>query len=110
MWRRDERLETSAEICQRIGHVHYSWQGRARRNQGHQLASARRWERTLCRRPHTCGHGLRLQLHPARGRQAGVPREIQRSAFAWVRSEEHTSELQSPMYLVCRLLLEKKNK
>src|SRR5437762_5815876 len=24
-----------------------------------------------------------------------------------VRSEEHTSELQSPMYLVCRLLLEK---
>src|SRR5437879_7904457 len=26
---------------------------------------------------------------------------------AW-RSEEHTSELQSPMYLVCRLLLEKK--
>src|SRR5437879_10852675 len=25
-----------------------------------------------------------------------------------VRSEEHTSELQSPMYLVCRLLLEKK--
>src|SRR5437762_11108845 len=28
--------------------------------------------------------------------------------FPW-RSEEHTSELQSPMYLVCRLLLEKKN-
>src|SRR5437762_8130666 len=27
-----------------------------------------------------------------------------------VRSEEHTSELQSPMYLVCRLLLEKKNR
>src|SRR5437879_7746778 len=26
------------------------------------------------------------------------------------RSEEHTSELQSPMYLVCRLLLEKKHK
>src|SRR5437879_8503213 len=24
------------------------------------------------------------------------------------RSEEHTSELQSPMYLVCRILLEKK--
>src|SRR3712207_6859567 len=29
----------------------------------------------------------------------------------WVgRSEEHTSELQSRQYLVCRLLLEKKNK
>src|SRR5437879_11490510 len=27
---------------------------------------------------------------------------------ATLRSEEHTSELQSPMYLVCRLLLEKK--
>src|SRR5688500_19336266 len=27
-----------------------------------------------------------------------------------VRSEEHTSELQSPCNLVCRLLLEKKNK
>src|SRR5437879_11094094 len=26
------------------------------------------------------------------------------------RSEEHTSELKSPMYLVCRLLLEKKKK
>src|SRR5437763_16372339 len=30
-----------------------------------------------------------------------------RAAFG-ERSEEHTSELQSPMYLVCRLLLEKK--
>src|SRR3712207_8800450 len=28
--------------------------------------------------------------------------------FAWKRSEEHTSELQSRQYLVCRLLLEKK--
>src|SRR5438552_8061914 len=27
---------------------------------------------------------------------------------AWLRSEEHTSELQSPDHLVCRLLLEKK--
>src|SRR3712207_7868611 len=29
---------------------------------------------------------------------------------AMVRSEEHTSELQSRQYLVCRLLLEKKKK
>src|SRR5256885_3425666 len=28
----------------------------------------------------------------------------------WLRSEEHTSELQSPCNLVCRLLLEKKKK
>src|SRR3712207_6946790 len=34
-----------------------------------------------------------------------------RSARAWAsRSEEHTSELQSRQYLVCRLLLEKKKK
>src|SRR5437879_10258122 len=32
------------------------------------------------------------------------------AAWARLRSEEHTSELQSPMYLVCRLLLEKKKK
>src|ERR1017187_10586514 len=30
-------------------------------------------------------------------------------ALAAVRSEEHTSELQSPIYLVCRLLLEKQH-
>src|SRR5438445_5221524 len=29
---------------------------------------------------------------------------------SWSRSEEHTSELQSRQYLVCRLLLEKKKK
>src|SRR2546429_3620902 len=28
--------------------------------------------------------------------------------FLWARSEEHTSELQSRLHLVCRLLLEKK--
>src|SRR3712207_7228361 len=32
-----------------------------------------------------------------------------RPAFEAERSEEHTSELQSRQYLVCRLLLEKKN-
>src|SRR5690348_18213277 len=32
------------------------------------------------------------------------------NAQAPLRSEEHTSELQSPVHLVCRLLLEKKKK
>src|SRR3712207_7370239 len=32
-----------------------------------------------------------------------------RFQFVTLRSEEHTSELQSRQYLVCRLLLEKKN-
>src|SRR5437879_10684282 len=47
----------------------------------------------------------------AAGKSAQIP------LYVWLpdamlgptRSEEHTSELQSPMYLVCRLLLEKKN-
>src|SRR5256885_9209482 len=37
---------------------------------------------------------------------AGISDDEQRLCF---RSEEHTSELQSPCNLVCRLLLEKKN-
>src|SRR5258708_24706452 len=39
--------------------------------------------------------------------QPAVAGQFDRSA---VRSEEHTSELQSPDHLVCRLLLEKKKK
>src|SRR3712207_8893902 len=35
-------------------------------------------------------------------------RDLRRRAFEAERSEEHTSELQSRQYLVCRLLLEKK--
>src|SRR5258708_20546847 len=37
----------------------------------------------------------------------GFPDTVQVDA-GWDRSEEHTSELQSPDHLVCRLLLEKK--
>src|SRR5437764_12284039 len=44
---------------------------------------------------------------PAQLRAATCP-NLTRNSLA--RSEEHTSELQSPMYLVCRLLLEKKKK
>src|SRR5438876_5339854 len=36
--------------------------------------------------------------------------EVYRAAKGPKRSEEHTSELQSPVHLVCRLLLEKKKK
>src|SRR5256885_12635518 len=35
---------------------------------------------------------------------------LHQRGLAVARSEEHTSELQSPCNLVCRLLLEKKNK
>src|SRR2546426_8906852 len=37
-------------------------------------------------------------------------RAVARRAVLLLRSEEHTSELQSPCNLVCRLLLEKKKK
>src|SRR3712207_6946570 len=39
---------------------------------------------------------------------AAIPLSL--ALIAGVRSEEHTSELQSRQYLVCRLLLEKKKK
>src|SRR2546422_6464006 len=38
------------------------------------------------------------------------PRSLSGAGLAPVRSEEHTSELQSRLHLVCRLLLEKKKK
>src|SRR2546426_8417726 len=43
-------------------------------------------------------------------RSLAVWRESARRISLWRRSEEHTSELQSPCNLVCRLLLEKKKK
>src|SRR3712207_6988748 len=60
--------------------------------------------------PPAGGHGGGHQRHrardprPRRGRAAGRPGGHRRRT----RSEEHTSELQSRQYLVCRLLLEKK--
>src|SRR2546425_1796061 len=50
--------------------------------------------------------GVRAQ--PARRRIRAVRRRGRSSAAPGGRSEEHTSELQSLAYLVCRLLLEKK--
>src|SRR5256885_5092080 len=40
----------------------------------------------------------------------GLPGRLIGHKYLGVRSEEHTSELQSPCNLVCRLLLEKKKK
>src|SRR5258708_27788928 len=49
----------------------------------------------------------RASSPPTKSRSASCPgTSIKRAA--WERSEEHTSELQSPDHLVCRLLLEKK--
>src|SRR2546426_5646720 len=55
---------------------------------------------------------LALPEHSARSIRAVQPPLIvfDASSQDTVRSEEHTSELQSPCNLVCRLLLEKKKK
>src|ERR1017187_10532553 len=60
-----------------------------------------RHSRGAIRASHPSHSGARVQ----RLRQGRVRRAVGHLGF---RSEEHTSELQSPMYLVCRLLLEKK--
>src|SRR2546426_8517501 len=51
------------------------------------------------------------RIASARERPVGTLRWLRsRGPFPCRRSEEHTSELQSPCNLVCRLLLEKKKK
>src|SRR5437764_11721681 len=44
------------------------------------------------------------------GHSGPVLTMAKKAILGGMRSEEHTSELQSPMYLVCRLLLEKKKR
>src|SRR5437879_9187980 len=77
---------SAAKCCHRVSAATKSFPGQA-------STCARRWY-TAQARSYGAGTGPRY-----RGRfPGGNPH----------RSEEHTSELQSPMYLVCRLLLEKK--
>src|SRR5256885_12950188 len=65
---------------------------------------------TLFRSPRAPFHSGRLvpKLAPRSPRPAADSSASQTACAA--RSEEHTSELQSPCNLVCRLLLEKKKK
>src|SRR2546422_6001904 len=56
---------------------------------------------TLFRSPCSWGKGSGVARSPAAASVAAEPRCL-------ARSEEHTSELQSRLHLVCRLLLEKK--
>src|SRR5256885_11499357 len=53
---------------------------------------------------------LRAGTRPERLAQARAQLAEIDAQLREMRSEEHTSELQSPCNLVCRLLLEKKNK
>src|SRR2546426_5509551 len=83
-------------------------------------APGERCEATRGHRLHGVGHHLRPRpraarrrgmgwdlVFPGRARCHAARRLADRAAR---RSEEHTSELQSPCNLVCRLLLEKKKK
>src|SRR5947208_8963877 len=66
------------------------------------------------RRPHPALLSkLNIPIDLARFLQGGIVLVLIGLFFTYkfgTRSEEHTSELQSPDHLVCRLLLEKKNK
>src|SRR3712207_7722837 len=59
--------------------------------------------------PRAEGHGRRHDGRPDLGPDPRRPRPA-KGLCGLCRSEEHTSELQSRQYLVCRLLLEKKKK
>src|SRR5437899_371738 len=55
------------------------------------------------------GHDQRFVRRAVRqARVAGLPLRLEMPLHRAIRSEEHTSELQSLRHLVCRLLLEKK--
>src|SRR6266536_5299501 len=93
----------------------------SRERRHHRLVTADtllRWHRALTSRHWTRPHRVRPELRPVFSSEGirilRTPVLAPRAnAFAerWVgRSEEHTSELQSRVDLVCRLLLEKKKK
>src|SRR5258708_30472066 len=76
------------------------------------VASARILEEARYPAIATSSAGIAFSLGYADGQRVSrdqMLEVVERIAHA-VRSEEHTSELQSPDHLVCRLLLEKKKK
>src|SRR2546425_7403475 len=80
--------------------------GTASNRSAHGAARRQREVRPLPEHPRLCDR--RGGARRSRQRPLGHPGEVQ--AGLTERSEEHTSELQSLAYLVCRLLLEKKKK
>src|SRR3989449_5636499 len=70
------------------------------------------WQGYWLRAGDTMPVTMNVQLDPSTGRYAAAfssdRLRVSGIPFAEVRSEEHTSELQSRLHLVCRLLLEKK--
>src|SRR5436305_8734392 len=58
----------------------------------------------------TLFRSLRFRTRQAPALSYAVSKRLKSQRFQALRSEEHTSELQSRPHLVCRLLLEKKKK
>src|SRR3712207_8464005 len=76
-----------------------AWRKRAFAFSGAAVAAFVANDRAPLRNP-SAGFGEKIFIQPAENVTAHIKQ----------RSEEHTSELQSRQYLVCRLLLEKKKK
>src|SRR5258708_10171101 len=68
--------------------------------------------RSLLGEKYIAGKAALLDVPAGRGRiiMFGMRPQYRGQSYQNFRSEEHTSELQSPDHLVCRLLLEKKKK
>src|SRR5690348_17658693 len=58
----------------------------------------------------TKSYKLQVKGHPLAENSKTITAGEEKESSSSGRSEEHTSELQSPVHLVCRLLLEKKKK
>src|SRR2546429_1474150 len=66
--------------------------------------------RKVSRQPLTDQHIYALLVEVAPSESADHIDQMTETEFEYIRSEEHTSELQSRLHLVCRLLLEKKKR
>src|SRR5690348_17994407 len=92
-WRRSCRSEGKPTRGARLG------------NDGARSRRRSHWGETTNESGNLVGCGLPVVLY----RQAALRDGARGFRASGCRSEEHTSELQSPVHLVCRLLLEKKN-
>src|SRR5207248_11178731 len=82
-----------------------------RSNCGRPLPKSSQKPRNTVPKVRNCAKNLMASapLRPALPARPALLRRVQHLRRRAGRSEEHTSELQSPYDLVCRLLLEKKN-
>src|ERR1022692_2267167 len=97
--RRDRRLKPIANYCSAL-----------RSGNRERIKRARVVAPYRAPPPHRTVHLANLFLPRLQDRFEDIQEVCLRSGPVAYRSEEHTSELQSPCNLVCRLLLEKKNK